>query len=152
MQEFCPRCGNARTGSFRFCRACQLDFDLLPPVPDEGAQATGASDAIPGPAPGQEPPSKPEHAEATRSASFPGHPAPPGVTQDVAAGMLELEKLRLKLIPFRIAGIAIGLAVWWFVLGPVLGGDLLPTAIALGACVFGGLYLGNVTGLSLLRR
>lgn len=31
--EFCPRCGYARTGSFRFCRSCGLDFDLLPGQP-----------------------------------------------------------------------------------------------------------------------
>ena len=31
-QEFCPRCGMARTGSFRFCRSCQFDFEANPPV------------------------------------------------------------------------------------------------------------------------
>jgi hypothetical protein len=25
--EFCPRCGTRRTGAFRFCRSCGLDFD-----------------------------------------------------------------------------------------------------------------------------
>src|SRR3990172_5057684 len=25
--EFCPQCGTARTGAFRFCRSCQFDFD-----------------------------------------------------------------------------------------------------------------------------
>lgn len=25
--EFCPRCGRARTGAFRFCRDCGFDFD-----------------------------------------------------------------------------------------------------------------------------
>ncbi len=29
--EFCPRCGTARVGQFRYCRACQFDFDALPP-------------------------------------------------------------------------------------------------------------------------
>jgi hypothetical protein len=24
---FCPRCGTARAGSFRYCRSCGLDFD-----------------------------------------------------------------------------------------------------------------------------
>ena len=27
--EFCPQCGSQRTGSFRFCRSCGLDFDAL---------------------------------------------------------------------------------------------------------------------------
>jgi hypothetical protein len=39
--EFCPRCGNPRTGSFRFCRACQFDFDSVPqadpPIPPAAA-------------------------------------------------------------------------------------------------------------------
>lgn len=30
MAEYCPRCGNQRTGSFRFCRSCQFDFDSVP--------------------------------------------------------------------------------------------------------------------------
>jgi hypothetical protein len=29
-REFCPQCGNARTGSFRFCRSCGFDFDATP--------------------------------------------------------------------------------------------------------------------------
>lgn len=28
--DFCPRCGEARVGSFRFCRNCRFDFDDLP--------------------------------------------------------------------------------------------------------------------------
>ncbi len=35
----CPNCGTARTGSFRFCRSCGLDFD---------ADTLGASTATPG--------------------------------------------------------------------------------------------------------
>ena len=26
-KEFCPQCGSARTGSFRFCRSCGFDYD-----------------------------------------------------------------------------------------------------------------------------
>ena len=29
--EFCPQCGTARVGQFRFCRSCQFDFDTLTP-------------------------------------------------------------------------------------------------------------------------
>jgi micrococcal nuclease len=35
MQTFCPRCGVARMGAFRFCTGCQLDFDTV------GATAAG---------------------------------------------------------------------------------------------------------------
>jgi hypothetical protein len=33
MAEFCPKCGTPRTGTFRFCRTCGLDFDALPAAP-----------------------------------------------------------------------------------------------------------------------
>ena len=33
MREFCPRCGAARIGAFRFCTGCQLDFDTLVTTP-----------------------------------------------------------------------------------------------------------------------
>ena len=29
MKDFCPRCGAARIGAFRFCTGCQLDFDAI---------------------------------------------------------------------------------------------------------------------------
>lgn len=29
MTEFCPQCGTARLGVFRFCQSCRLDFDSL---------------------------------------------------------------------------------------------------------------------------
>lgn len=35
---FCPRCGTARIGSFRYCRSCRLDFDELPPESAMGSQ------------------------------------------------------------------------------------------------------------------
>ena len=31
MEEFCPRCGAARIGAFRFCRQCRFDFDGAAP-------------------------------------------------------------------------------------------------------------------------
>ena len=33
MSDFCPRCGTARVGAFRFCRGCRLDFDTLEAEP-----------------------------------------------------------------------------------------------------------------------
>jgi hypothetical protein len=29
MSEFCPQCGSARIGAFRFCRQCRFDFDAV---------------------------------------------------------------------------------------------------------------------------
>jgi micrococcal nuclease len=29
LKDFCPRCGAARIGAFRFCRGCQFDFDTI---------------------------------------------------------------------------------------------------------------------------
>jgi len=41
LNEFCPRCGTARIGAFRFCRGCRLDYDTLPA--DEIGSATALS-------------------------------------------------------------------------------------------------------------
>src|SRR4051812_40160812 len=38
MSEFCPRCGNARVGAFRFCRQCRFDYDVVAPEPTAVAQ------------------------------------------------------------------------------------------------------------------
>jgi micrococcal nuclease len=32
VKEFCPQCGSARAGAFRFCLGCHLDFDSLGPA------------------------------------------------------------------------------------------------------------------------
>lgn len=45
--SFCPSCGTARTGAFRFCRACGLDLETLsappPAVPPPAAPAAGSA-------------------------------------------------------------------------------------------------------------
>jgi micrococcal nuclease len=46
-QPSCPQCGTARLGAFRFCRACGLDFDALPPPLTPSAPATAPAE--PGP-------------------------------------------------------------------------------------------------------
>jgi micrococcal nuclease len=33
LKDFCPRCGAARIGAFRFCTGCQLDFDAIGTTP-----------------------------------------------------------------------------------------------------------------------
>jgi hypothetical protein len=50
--EFCPQCGNARTGQFRFCRTCQFDFDTLgaapaPVIPSAPPSAPPAAGQVP---------------------------------------------------------------------------------------------------------
>ena len=45
MRDFCPRCGAARIGAFRFCTGCQLDFDMIgttPGAPPDSSPATTA--------------------------------------------------------------------------------------------------------------
>jgi hypothetical protein len=41
-REFCPQCGQARTGNFRFCRNCAFDFrgGTAPPIADPQSAAT----------------------------------------------------------------------------------------------------------------
>jgi hypothetical protein len=41
--QLCPRCGALRTGPFRYCRTCGLDFDLL-----LSAQAVSSPSSMPG--------------------------------------------------------------------------------------------------------
>src|SRR3954451_16748738 len=41
MSEFCPQCGAARLGAFRFCRQCRFDFE------SSAASATSAAPVLP---------------------------------------------------------------------------------------------------------
>lgn len=43
--EFCPSCGTARVGSFRFCRSCAFDFDTLT-APAAAQPAVGPPPAV----------------------------------------------------------------------------------------------------------
>ena len=129
MAEFCPRCGTQRTGAFRYCRSCQFDFDNTAAKVAGTANDTGAAG----------------RARPTGSAA--------SIPASVAAGMIELEKLRAILIPFRIGGIVVGLLIWWFVIGPIAGADNpLIVLLALPVLAFLGLYLGNLAGLAFARR
>ena len=133
--EFCPRCGTQRTGAFRYCRSCQFDFDAGP--------------ALGGPLP---PPSP-----SVPPASAPSDPAPSltitSTKADVASAMLDLERLRLVLIPFRLIGVALGGILWWITGGALYDiGGVVVVLIALVVLAFGGLYLGNLAGLAFARR
>ena len=74
------------------------------------------------------------------------------VQQGLASGLIEIEKMRAKLVAGRLAGISVGLALWWFILGPTFGGDFIPTSVSLVVVLFGGLYVGQMLVLSLVRR
>jgi hypothetical protein len=48
-REFCPQCGTARTGAFRFCRSCQFNFDAVPaiaPAPFSSAPVPAALPSV----------------------------------------------------------------------------------------------------------
>jgi hypothetical protein len=51
-REFCPQCGGARTGSFRFCRSCGFDFDeAVPTAPELAAKPPTRVEAVGQPRP-----------------------------------------------------------------------------------------------------
>ena len=47
MEQFCPQCGTPRVGAFKFCTACRLDFDALPPEPTVAPVHVAPSGRIP---------------------------------------------------------------------------------------------------------
>lgn len=65
--------------------------------------------------------------------------------RDMAAGLMEVERLRAWLVAFRIAGLAIGLAAWWL-LWQATGNFYVMVSAPLWA--FGGIYAGGLVGLS----
>ena len=44
---FCPQCGTARTGPFRFCRSCGLDFEGLPAAAEHSLAPPRAAPVTP---------------------------------------------------------------------------------------------------------
>lgn len=73
-----------------------------------------------------------------------------GAQQGLAQGLQQLEYMRMKLIVGRLAGIAVGLVLWWLVLGPALGDNPLLVLVSLVGVVFGGLYVGQMVVLSMV--
>lgn len=61
-REYCPRCGQARTGNFQFCRNCGFDF-ATPGV------ASASDEPAPVPNPGMRPATAPLPATAKRRIS-----------------------------------------------------------------------------------
>lgn len=80
--EFCPRCGTARTGSFRFCRSCGFDFDAA----GDPAPATPST-----------------HPPVVTPAPDPAN---------MATTYLAFEKLRWQLAVWRIVAFVAGMAIW----------------------------------------
>jgi peptidoglycan/LPS O-acetylase OafA/YrhL len=60
--EFCPQCGNRRTGSFRFCRSCGFDFDATTKRAVEVSRPSAVPPLVGSPPPG--PTAKPRPATA----------------------------------------------------------------------------------------
>jgi endonuclease YncB( thermonuclease family) len=50
-EHFCPECGHRRTGFFRFCGQCGLDFDSVPVVSEEPVLTAAPTIAAPPPSP-----------------------------------------------------------------------------------------------------
>ena len=46
MTEFCPQCGRARLGAFRYCQGCRLDFDALGTDGGASAATVPAAEAV----------------------------------------------------------------------------------------------------------
>lgn len=74
----------------------------------------------------------------------------PALQQGLAYGLRELEIMRMKLIVGRLAGLVIGLLIWWFVLGPASGGNPLVVLAGFAVLAFGGLYAGQLVVLSMV--
>lgn len=71
-------------------------------------------------------------------------PATAGAPQQgLAQGLLVVQGLWLKLVVGRLIGVIAGLAIWWFVAGPLFAGQFLPTIVALIVLPFAGLLIGQ---------
>ena len=81
--QFCPQCGTARLGQFRFCRTCQFDFDSERDI--EAASAALAPAAMGDPAPSDTSPTAAWSSFSAPSAA-PASPMPPAMpTETVVA-------------------------------------------------------------------
>lgn len=98
----CPTCGTARTGSFRFCRSCGLDFDA--PVASAAAQMDQILAATPAPT------------QVGRSGTD-------EVQQPPAGDVIVIQIRKLKLWAGLLVGGLIGLMVAGAVVVPFFGED-----------------------------
>jgi hypothetical protein len=145
--ETCPICGSARTGSFRFCRSCGLDYD-----PAEGnAVETGSAMAAPAPPSilGDEPdavtdgdalPGSFAASSATAAAATidtPERASPP------ASDVIVIQKRHVRMAVGALAGGFIGAMISGALVVPFLGEALVTLgAVAAVATIAVGAFLG----------
>jgi len=80
--------------------------------------------------------------------AFDGPAAGGSAERNLASGLIVVQNLWLRLVVGRVIGLVAGLAIWWFLAGPLLNGDFLPTFIALVVLAFGGVLAGQMVTLS----
>ena len=113
--DWCPNCGTARTGSFRFCRSCGFDYDPAQAVAPTAAPTVLGEVSGPGPGPEAEAVPTPTAAEAAT-------PARP------ASDVVVIPKRHLR----RLAGLVIGGLV-----GAMLAGAVVVPFLGDGLIVLG---------------
>jgi hypothetical protein len=136
--ETCPTCGTARTGSFRFCRSCGLDYDptgpiaapapppILSSVPDVAAEAEA-------------------DAPIGTVAAAPSAGPTAGVASDpqAATDVVVIKKQHLRLLLGAVVGGLVGSMIAGAVVVPVLGESLVVLgAVATVGIVVAGAWLG----------
>ena len=106
--ETCPICGTDRTGSFRFCRSCGLDFDADAPNAESAPLGIVGSEPATDAAPA---------AAATSVSTTTEEPGPAqAATAPPASDAIVIQKRHLRLA----AGIVIG-----GLIGSMIGGALI---------------------------
>jgi uncharacterized membrane protein len=90
---------------------------------------------------------------ATASQPPQAQQAPMNARQGLAQAGLEIQAFNGLLILGRLVGLAVGMAILWFVVGPALGEENpLAVIAAFLVLAFGGLLAGQWITLQLMRR
>ena len=111
---YCPNCGTARVGSFRFCMNCKFDFDAA-------GQAPAPPPSSPPPNTGQPPQSGWQQPQPQQRA-----PVIPTITrQEYASSARAMQSLGCLVRSFVVIGALIGFVVGAY-LGFAIGGFWAP--------------------------
>ena len=145
--ETCPICGSARTGSFRFCRSCGLDYD-----PAEGS-ASGADAAAAASAPpsilASEPHVAPELVALPGSGGASATTTPTEAAPATSSDVIVIQKRHIRMAVGALAGGLIGAMIAGALVVPLLGEAL----VALGAvATIAIIALGGVLGARVAGR